>query len=175
MCAARQKEIEVCKLDADSNTCRRIYNPQDSPFCNNSDVNNNDEFVTFLKVNKKRNIRQIVSYALRFHSILETQDASPIVNLQSGALKRHAMESLTLLAKHRGISDKWTDIRKRYSLKWSGGDNGSVQSLQRFFDESKTMDKMIQWVKQAIAVLLDNKAAILRYNVLTGLRPVEAL
>jgi hypothetical protein len=24
---ARQKEIEVCELDADSNTCRRIYNP----------------------------------------------------------------------------------------------------------------------------------------------------
>jgi intergrase/recombinase len=82
---------------------------------------------------------------------------------------------LTLLAKHRGLSDRWADIRKRYSLKWSGGDNGSVQSLQRFFDESKTMDKMIQWVKQAIATLSDNTAAILRYNVLTGLRPVEAL
>jgi hypothetical protein len=24
---ARQKEIEVCKLDPGSNTCRRIYNP----------------------------------------------------------------------------------------------------------------------------------------------------
>jgi hypothetical protein len=85
------------------------------------------------------------------------------------------MESLTLLAKHRGLSDRWADIRKRYSLKWSGGDNGSIQSLQRFFDESKTVDKMIQWVKQAIATLPDNTAAILRYNVLTGLRPVEAL
>jgi len=84
------------------------------------------------------------------------------------------MESLTLLAKHRGLSDRWADIRKRYSLKWSGGDNGCVQSLQRFFDESKTVDKMIQWVKQAIATLPDNMAAILRYNVLTELRPVEA-
>jgi hypothetical protein len=112
----------------------------------------------------------------RYHNILfQTQDASPIVNLQSGAMRRHAMESLTLLAKHRGLSDRWADIRKRYSLKWSGGDNGSVQSLQRFFDESKTVDKMIQWVKQAIATLPDNMAAILRYNVLTGLRPVEAL
>jgi Archaeal phage integrase len=115
-------------------------------------------------------------YAQRYHNILfHTQDASPIVNLQSGAMRRHAMESLTLLAKHRGLSDRWADIRKRYSLKWSGGDNGSVQSLQRFFDESKTVDKMIQWVKQAIATLPDNMAAILRYNVLTGLRPVEVL
>jgi hypothetical protein len=56
-----------------------------------------------------------------------------------------------------------------------GEDNGSVQSLQRFFDESKTVDKMIQWVKQAIATLPDNVAAVLRYNVLTGLRPVEVL
>jgi hypothetical protein len=115
-------------------------------------------------------------YAQRYHNILfQTQDASPIVNLQSGAMRRHAIESLTLLAKHRGLSDRWADIRKRYSLKWSGGDNGSVQSLQRFFDESKTVDKMIQWVKQAIATLPDNMAAILRYNVLTELRPVEAL
>jgi hypothetical protein len=37
------------------------------------------------------------------------------------------------------------------------------------------VDKMIQWVKQAIATLPDNMAAILRYNVLTGLRPVEVL
>jgi hypothetical protein len=132
--------MEVRKLDAGSSTCRRIYNPQKWPFCNNSDVNNNnDEFVTFLKINKKRNIRQIVSYALRYHSILETQDASPIVNLQSGALRRHAMESLTLLAKHRGLSDRWADIRKRYSLKWSGGDNalyshckGSLMNLKRW-------------------------------------------
>jgi hypothetical protein len=124
--------MEVCKLDAGSSTCRRIYNPQNSPFCD-------AEFVTFLKINKKRNIRQIVSYALRYHSILETQDASPIVNLQTGALRRHAMESLTLLAKHRGLSDRWADIRKRYSLKWSGGDNalyshckGSLMNLKRW-------------------------------------------
>jgi len=30
---ARQKEMEVCKLDADSSTCSRIYNPRNSPFC----------------------------------------------------------------------------------------------------------------------------------------------
>jgi hypothetical protein len=34
---------------------------------------------------------------------------------------------------------------------------------------------MIQWVKQAIATLPDNTAAILCYNVLTGFRPVEAI
>jgi hypothetical protein len=116
-----------------------------------------------------------VSYAQRYHSILETQDASSIVNLQSGALRGHAMESLTLLAKHRGISDRWADIRKRYSLKWSGGDNGSVQSLQRFFDESKTVDKMIQWVREVISALPVHIASIIKFNCLTGLRPVEAL
>jgi intergrase/recombinase len=85
------------------------------------------------------------------------------------------MESLTLLAKYRGLSDRWADIRKRYSLKWTGGENGSIQSLQRFFDESKTMDKMIQWVREVISAFPVHIASIIKFNCLTGLRPVEAL
>src|SRR5215210_2389292 len=152
--------MEVRKLDVGSSTYRRIYNLQNSPFCD-------AEFLTYLKVNKKRNIRQIMCYAQRYHSILlQTQDASPIVNLQSGAMRRHAMESLTLLAKYRGLSDSWADIRKRYSLKWTGGENGSIQSLQRFFDESKTMDKMIQWVREVISALPVHMASIIKFNCL---------
>jgi hypothetical protein len=56
-----------------------------------------------------------------------------------------------------------------------GGENGSIQSLQRFFDESKTMDKMIQWVREVISVLPVHIASIIKFNCLTGLRPVEAL
>ncbi len=114
-------------------------------------------------------------YAQRYHSILfQTQDASPILNLQIGALRRHALESLTLIAKYSGLSDRWADISKRYSLKWSGGDNGSIQSLQRFFDESKTLDKMIQWVREVISVLPVHIASIIKFNCLTRLRPFEA-
>ena len=55
------------------------------------------------------------------------------------------------------------------------GDNGSIQSLQRFFDESKTVDKMMQRVLEVISALPVHIASIIKFNCLTGLRPVEAL
>ncbi len=73
---------------------------------NNSSGSNNDQsFESYLKSQNKRNIRQIVSYAQRYHSILETGDVSPLINLQSNAMRRHAMESLTSLSKYFGCYD----------------------------------------------------------------------
>src|SRR5919107_4421747 len=62
----------------------------------------NQSFETYLKSQNKRNIRQIVSYAQRYHSILETGDASALTSLQSPAMRRHAMESLISLSKYLG-------------------------------------------------------------------------
>src|SRR5919107_5151533 len=60
---------------------------------------NSQSFETYLKSQNKRNIRQIASYA-RYHRIFETADASPLISVQSGAMRRHAMESLTALSKY---------------------------------------------------------------------------
>jgi hypothetical protein len=42
----------------------------------------------------------------RYHKVLETGDASALVNLSSGALRRHAMEALTAYAKCYAIMYK---------------------------------------------------------------------
>jgi hypothetical protein len=71
-------------------------------------------FAQYLKAQKKRNVRQILCYAKRYHKVLETGDASALVNLQqqSGSIKRHAMEAITAYAKYSGCYDKWCQIRK---------------------------------------------------------------
>jgi DNA-directed RNA polymerase specialized sigma24 family protein len=79
-------------------------------------------FEQYLKAQKKRNVRQIVCYAQRYHRVLETGDPSALVSLPSGAMRRHAMEAITAYAKYSGLYEKWCQIRKHYSLRWINGE-----------------------------------------------------
>jgi hypothetical protein len=90
-----------------------IANPQELP------VSRIDmDFEIYLKVQNKRNIKQILCYARRYHRVLETGDTTLLANL-SAATGHHAMESLAILSKYNGYYDKWQEIRKLYSLKGS--------------------------------------------------------
>jgi hypothetical protein len=91
----------------------------------------------------------------------------------SGPQRRHAMESLTCLSKYLGCYDRWQEMRKRYSLKWSNG-NESLATLQRFFNEERSLDHIIQTVKEMMRVLPRQMALVIRHALLRGLRPSEA-
>jgi hypothetical protein len=148
---------------------RGIANPQEYRLTANV-----VDFQSFLKAQKKRNVRQIMSYAQRYHSVLETGDATPLVSLQSGAVRRHAMEALAAYAKCNGSYDKWQQIRQRYSLHWTNGDE-SVQALQRFFNSELSLDKMFSRLKEMAHKLPPPMGQIVRFGTLTGLRPAEIL
>jgi hypothetical protein len=130
-------------------------------------------FEEYLKVHKKRNINQILCYVRRYASILETGDASLLVLSKSAAVRRHAMGALTVYAKYLGCYDRWQQIHKSYSLHWTNG-NESLQSLQRFFDASLTLDSMLDKVREMMQVLPAHRAEIVRFACITGLRPSEA-
>jgi intergrase/recombinase len=83
------------------------------------------------------------------------------------------MEALTILSKYIGCYDRWQQIRKQYNLKWTN-DNESIQALQRFFDNNLTLDSMLSKIRGMIQVLPAHMAEVVRYAVLTGLRPSEA-
>jgi 7-cyano-7-deazaguanine synthase in queuosine biosynthesis len=92
-------------------------------------------------------------YAHRYASILETRDATPLVNLQSAAIRRHAMEALSTLSKYYGCYESgWQQICKRYSLKWTS-ENESIQSLQRFFNPELSLETMIHQIKEMISLV----------------------
>jgi len=127
----------------------------------------------YLKVHKKRNINQIISYMRRYSSVLETGGATILLSL-TGPQRRHAMEALTILSKLIGCYDKWQQIRKsNYSLRWTNG-NESVQALERFFNPEMSLDSMLSKVRGMIQVLPDRMGQVIRFACLTGLRPGEA-
>ena len=144
---------------------RGIANPQELPSCS---------FESYLKVLKKRNIKQILCYAQRYHSVLEIGDATPLVNLSSGAVRRHAMEGLAAWSKYNGCYDRWQEIRKRYSLKWTDG-NESLQSLQRFFNPDLSLDVMLQRIHLMIEKTPTWAGNTIKFACLVGLRPSEVL
>jgi hypothetical protein len=135
------------------------------------------DFSDYLKAQNKSNVRQILCYARKYASILETGDASPLLVLtkssSSPAIRRHAMESLAAFSKYAGCYQRWQQIRQAYSLHWTNGDE-SLQSLQLFFNPNLSLDSMLQKVREMIRVLPAHMSAVIRFAVLTGLRPMEA-
>lgn len=84
------------------------------------------------------------------------------------------MAALANLSNFQGRYDIWLQIRQRYSLKWTSG-NESLQSLERFFNPEMGLDQMIDRVKAMMQVLPPVMSNIVRHAVLTGLRPSEAV
>ena len=83
------------------------------------------------------------------------------------------MTALANLAKFQGRYDIFLQIRQRYSLKWSKGD--SMQSFARFFNESLDFDTMLQRIREMIAKTPTWTGKIIKWAVVTGLRPSEVV
>jgi hypothetical protein len=124
-------------------------------------ITNTVDFQNYLKAHNKRNINQILCYAQRFGSILESGDASLLLSL-TPAVRRHAMEALTAYSKYTGTYQRWQEIRQAYLLKWANG-NESLASLQRFFNQQSSLDHMIQKVKEMMRVLPKSMAIVIRH------------
>jgi hypothetical protein len=126
------------------------------------------------KRRRKENVRQMLCYAQRYGDILKTGDATRLVNIQSDAVRRHAMEALCIYSKYTGRYDRWQEMRKRYSLKWTNG-NESLQSLQRFFNADLNMESMLERIKEMVRLLPGFMSRIIKFAVLVGLRPSEVV
>ncbi len=131
-------------------------------------------FVNWLQLQNKRHwtIKYTKNYALKYGHILDTGDASPLVAL-TPCNRQHAMSALASLSKFQGRYDQWLQIRQRYNLKWSAG-NESLQAMERFFNPQMSLDHMIAKVREMMGVLPPAMAGVIRFACLTGLRPSEA-
>ena len=45
-----------------------------------------------------------------------------------------------------GCYDKWKDIKEKYQLKWSNGNN-SLEVFQTIVNNETNYDSMVRWVK----------------------------
>jgi len=114
-------------------------------------------------------------YAKQYASIL-TSDGIPSALMQLPPNKRiHIMKALSCLARYTGQTDSWLAIRKRYGLQWSTGTE-KIDAFTRFFDDSKDLDTMLRWLKEALQVLPSvDYANFFRFCTLTGMRASEAV
>jgi hypothetical protein len=132
-------------------------------------------FESYLKAQNKRNVKQIVCYARKYAAVLQTGDASSITSLSSGATRRHAMEALSVYSRFAGKYDIWKDICAKYQLRWSNSEQDNLMYFTNYLNGNGNLDIMISWLKDALQKLPVATGNILRYNVMTGLRPTEAI
>jgi hypothetical protein len=118
-------------------------------------------------------------YAKQYASVLlfdETSHLRKSVNLlQLSPNKRiHVMKALSSLARFTGQTDRCQQMRQRYGLQWSTGTE-KIDAFYRFFSNLKSLDKMMESLKQALQVLPKVYGDILLFCTLTGLRNSECI
>jgi intergrase/recombinase len=112
-------------------------------------------------------------YSKQYGKVLETGNASDLLHLQPDK-RIHAMKALSSLAKFTGKYDVWLQLRQRYNLKWSTGTE-KIDTFERFFDDSKTLDTMLQWLRQVRQDLPKSYSNFFMFCALTGLRASECV
>jgi hypothetical protein len=112
-------------------------------------------------------------YAKQYGHVLESADVQVLQGL-SPDKRIHVMKALSNLAKFTGQYDNWLLIRQRYNLKWSTGKE-KLDALVRFFDDGKTLDKMLQWLSETMQALPKSYSDVFLFCTLTGLRASECV
>jgi len=134
-----------------------------------------EQFCEWLKAQGKTRwtIKQTKNYAIRYSQIIQTENASELMTL-SPRNRHHALAALAVLAKYQGQYDKWMQIRQRYNMKWSSGQE-SLQSFNRFFNPDMSLESMLQQIAKMISITPGAMGQIIKFACLTGLRPAEAV
>jgi hypothetical protein len=91
-----------------------------------------------------------------------------------GDKRIHIMKAISSLARFSGQVPAWYEIKQRYNLTWSTG-NEKLDAFQRFFDDGKSLDSMLQWVRDALKILPAQMGEAIKWSTLTGLRTAESL
>ena len=112
-------------------------------------------------------------YAKRYASVLFSGISENL--LQVSPNKRiHVMKALSSLARYTGQQDTWRQMRQQYGLQWSTGTE-KIDAFTRFFDDTRDLDTMLQWLKEAIAMLPTDYANFFLFCTLTGMRASECV
>jgi hypothetical protein len=110
-------------------------------------------------------------YLIKYHHILYEGNASELTTYSVGK-RKHIMKALAAFSKFSGCYDIWQSIRKQYQLKWTSVD--SLTGFHNMLKQDGDFTNMVQWIKKAI-IDYPRFSNIFGFNVLTGLRPAEAI
>ncbi len=133
-----------------------------------------DKFMQYLRSVglNQTTMKTRMAYARKYYHLLVTGDFSEIMEF-SNDKKKHIMKSLALLSKYLGCYDEWQGDKNRYQLKWSVS-RDLLASFQAITNQDKIFSNMVEWIRNVISNYPRFKN-IFMFNVLTGLRPAEAI
>lgn len=114
-----------------------------------------------------------IRYAKQYASVLALRYIEELQQLSPNK-RIHVMKALSSLARYTGQTDIWLAIRQQYGLQWSTGTE-KIDAFTRFFDDSKDLDTMLQWLREALQVLPADYANFLVFCTLTGMRASECV
>jgi hypothetical protein len=98
---------------------------------------------------RQRTVKTNLQYAKRFHSVLDTGDASALTALPRTRSKEITIVALANYAKFTGRYEQFRELKKRYGLKWNTND--STQFFERFFNEGLSLEGMLQRIQKMMA------------------------
>jgi intergrase/recombinase len=131
-----------------------------------------DKYKEYLYANQRPNTARLaLKYGEKYSYVLERMDIKDLLVLQP-AKQRHVMKALANLAKYNGIYEEWNNLRRQHQLKWSS--TNTLDVFERIMNNGTDYNKMLDYVKQILAVLPRSHANVIMVATLTGLRPVEA-
>jgi hypothetical protein len=131
-----------------------------------------DKYKEYLYANLRPNTARLaLKYGKRYCYILEQMDIKDLLVLPP-AKQRHIMKALANLAKYNGVYEQWNKLRRQHQLKWSS--TNTLDIFERIMNNRTTYDKMMEYVKQVLAILPRSHANVIIFGTLTGLRPIEA-
>jgi hypothetical protein len=84
------------------------------------------------------------------------------------------MKALSALARFTGQYNRWRSIVEQYQLSWSTGTE-KLDAFTRFFDDTKDLDTMLRWLKEAIKSVRTDYANFFLFCTLTGMRASECV
>jgi hypothetical protein len=120
-----------------------------------------------------KTVEDRVRYAKQYAHILSSCGPNKLQQLSPNK-RIHVMKALSWLARYTGQTPTWRHIRDQYQLSWSTGTE-KLDAFTRFFDDSKDLDTMVSWLKEAISILPGSYANFFLFCTLTGLRASECV
>jgi hypothetical protein len=118
-----------------------------------------------------------MQYAKRYVDILANNNSGNACSelLSATPNKRiHIMKALSSVARFTGRSEQWRQMRQQYQLNWATGTE-KIDAFTRFFDDSRSLDVMLQWLHEALRALPSQYANLLLFCTLTGMRGSECI
>jgi intergrase/recombinase len=131
-----------------------------------------DKYKEYLYANQRPNTARLaLKYGKKYSYVLERMDIKDLLVLKP-AKQRHIMKAIANLAKYTGVYEEWNKLRRQHQLKWSS--TNTLDIFERIMNNGSSYDKMLEYVKQVLAVLPHSHAHVIIFATLTGLRPIEA-